>query len=302
MMPRFAPRAAVVAALALASGSAPAQTLEGVVDLHAHFGPDAIPRSIDAFSLVKLMRDRGVRAMVLKSHYEPTASLAALAGKQFPGIEVFGGLALNRPAGGVNPAAVEHLVKVEGGRAKVVWMPTFDSENQVRFNKQNRDFVPVSTNGKLRAEVLVVLDLIAKHDLVLATGHSTAAENLLLIQEAKRRGVKRTLVTHAMHAPVSMTVGQCRAAALEGAMIEFIGNTLLGQTKSTSYDEYARAMRAIGLDHCILSSDLGQAGNPLHPDGLLQMFAGFRKAGLSEADINRIAKANPARLVGLPPQ
>ena len=292
----------ILGVLSLGSGIAPAQSLEGVVDLHAHFGPDAVPRSIDAFSLVKLMRERRVRGLVLKSHYEPTAALAALIGKQFPGIEVFGGLALNRSVGGVNAAAVEHFVKVEGGRAKVVWMPTFDSENQVRTNKQSRDFVAISENGRLKPEVLLVMDYIAKHNLVLATGHSTAAENLLLIREAKRKGIKSILVTHAMHTPVSMTIEQCQRAALEGAMIEFIGNTLLGHTKTTTYDEYARAMRAIGLDHCILSSDLGQAGNPLHPDGLLEMFAGFRKAGFSEADINKIAKANPARLLGLPPQ
>jgi microsomal dipeptidase-like Zn-dependent dipeptidase len=105
-----------------------------------------------------------------------------------------------------------------------------------------------------------------------------------------------------MHDPVSMTIDQCRRAAEEGAMIEFIGNTLLGHTKTTTYDAYASAMRAIGLDHCILSSDLGQAGNPLHTDGLLEMFAGFRKAGFAETDINRIAKVNPARLIGLPPR
>src|SRR5438445_5910164 len=93
--------------LAAACGQLFAQTLNGVVDIHAHCDPDSMPRSIDAIDLAKLARDRGMRALVLKNHYEPTASLAFLVRKAVPGIELFGGIALNRTVGGVNPAAVE---------------------------------------------------------------------------------------------------------------------------------------------------------------------------------------------------
>src|SRR5919109_1498404 len=104
----------LIVAMALAA-IAPAQTLDGVVDIHAHSAPDSVPRSIDALALVKLAKERGFRAIVLKNHYEPTASWAALARAQTPGIEVFGGIALNRTVGGVNPAAVERMTRVTGG-------------------------------------------------------------------------------------------------------------------------------------------------------------------------------------------
>ena len=73
---------------------------------------------------------------MLKNHYESTASLAYIVRKVVPGIELFGGIDLNRSVGGINPAAIERMVLVKGGYGKVVWMPTFDAENQVRFSKE----------------------------------------------------------------------------------------------------------------------------------------------------------------------
>src|ERR1039457_4012704 len=126
----------VLASFSLLAAAAMAQDLSGVIDLHAHCDPDTLARSIDAIDLAKLARERGMRGIVLKSHPDPTASLAYIVRKEVPGIEVFGGIALNRAVGGVNPAAVEHMTKVKGGWGKVVWLPTFDAQNQVRFSKQ----------------------------------------------------------------------------------------------------------------------------------------------------------------------
>src|SRR5271169_1391344 len=103
------------------------QTLTGAIDMHAHSDPDGTPRKIDAIDLAKLAKSRGMRAIVLKNHYEPTASLAYIVRKEVPGIEVFGGITMDLTNGGVNPAAVEWMAKVKGGYGKVVWMPTFDS-------------------------------------------------------------------------------------------------------------------------------------------------------------------------------
>lgn len=290
----------ILAFLALVAATAVhSQTLDGVVDIHAHCDPDSVPRSIDALSLVKLAKQKGYRGIVLKNHYEPTEGWAYLARLQTPGIEVFGGIALNRTVGGVNPAAVERMPRVKGGFGRIVWMPTFDSENQVRTNKENRAFVPVSKGGKLLPEVLEVLSLIAKNNLTLATGHSTPAEVLMLIREAKARGVKSIVVTHGMLSPVSMTAAQMKEAAGLGAFVEFVGNAVVGNSKSFDFKTYADAMRQVGWDSVILSSDFGQAGNPLHPDGLEQIFKGLRQQGVTVDQINKIVKENPAKLLGI---
>src|SRR3974377_2119409 len=99
----------------------PPAHLNGVIDIHVHADPDSVPRSIDAIDLARLAKERGMRGIVLKSHYEPTASLAYVVAKVVPGIAVFGGIDLNRSVGGVNPAAIEHMVLLKGGLGRVVW-------------------------------------------------------------------------------------------------------------------------------------------------------------------------------------
>src|SRR5207302_386650 len=126
------------------------------------------------------------------------------------------------------------------------------------------------------------------------------AEGLVLIQEARRQGVEHIVVTHAMLAPIRMSIAQMQQAASAGAYIEFVYNALIGPNKMYEMADYAGAIRQVGIESCILSSDLGQVGNPLHPDGLLAFFAGLKKNGFTDEQIARMSKVNPARLLGLP--
>ena len=285
--------------LALYCLAACAQTpLNGVIDFHVHSDPDSMPRSIDAVDLARLAKARGMRALVLKNHYESTAALAYMVRKAVPGIEIFGGIDLNRSVGGVNPEAVQRMTMMKGGWGRVVWFPTFDAENQVRDSHEARKFVSVSRNGQLLPEVKEVIAIAAGNHLVVETGHSSAQEGLMIVREARQQGVTHIVVTHAMLAPVRMTVAQMREAARAGAFLEFVYNGLLGPNKA-SPREYADAIRAVGPAFCILASDLGQVGNPLHPDGLAMFFDALRKEGISQADIDRMSKTNPARALGL---
>jgi len=277
--------------------------LTGVIDIHAHSDPDSMPRSIDAIDLAKLAKQRGMRGLVLKNHYESTAALAYIVRKEVPGIEIFGGIDLNRSVGGINPAAIERMVLMKGGWGKVVWMPTFDNENQVKVSKENRPFVAISKNGQLLPEVEEVIRLVAKHQLTLETGHSSATDGLLIVHAARQAGVQHVVVTHAMADPVRMTIPQMQQAALDGAYIEFVYGATIppnnGTLAAVSMSDYAKAIRAVGPQLCILSSDLGQPGRPLHPDGLAQFFQALRKEGISQADIDLMSKTNPARALGL---
>jgi hypothetical protein len=273
--------------------------LAGVIDIHVHCAPDSTPRSIDAIDLARLAKSRGMRGLVLKNHYEPTASLAYVVHKEVPGIEVFGGVDLNLSVGGMNPSAVEHMAATTGGYGRFVWMSTFDSEAQVRYSKEDRPFVRVSHDGQLLPEVKQVIAVIAKHNLVMATGHPTPEEALMMIREARLQGVQHMVVTHAMIAPIHMSNAQMLEAAKMGAYIEFVYNALIGAAKEFTFKDYAQAIRYVGVEHCILSSDMGQPANPLHPDGLVALFDGLKKEGITDAEISRMAKDNPARLLGL---
>lgn len=294
-------RVALLVCAGLIAGTAMAQTrpLDGVIDIHVHTAPDSVARSIDAIDLAKLAESRGMRAIVLKNHYEPTASMAYLVHKEVPGIQVFGGIDLNLSVGGMNPIAVEKMALTTGHLGKLVWMATYDTRAQVMASGERRPFVAVSRDGELLPETKDVIAMIVRYDLVMATGHNSPEDDLLLLREAKKQGVKQMVVTHAMLAPISMTIPQMQESAKLGAYIEFVYNGLIGRSKAFDFADYAKAIRAVGVEHCILSSDMGQVGNPLHPDGLMMLFDGLKKQGLTQADIDQMSKVNPARLLSL---
>ena len=275
--------------------------LIGAIDLHAHHDPDSYPRELDAFEVAKLAQDRGMRGVVLKNHWTETAGLAYLARKYAtPGFEVFGAVTLDTAVGGVNPQAVRYMVDVVGSRGRIVWMPTHDSEHEVRYNKETRPFVSVSRAGALLPEVHAVIALVAQHDLALATGHVTPEETLQILRAAKAAGVKRLIVTHPLLDPqfTYMSVDQLRAAADLGAFIELTGGAVAREGEPRN--RALTALRTIGARHFFVGSDAGLAGRENHTDTLALAAKSLRAAGFSEADLTAVFKDNPAFLVNLP--
>ena len=280
------------------------QMLAGAIDVHVHSMPDSETWRIDSIDLAKLARSRGMRGLVLKSHWESTAMLAYVVRKEVPGLEVFGGIGLSRAVGGVNPAAVEEMARVTGGYGRVVWMPTLESEHGVRSSGSNRPYLSVARDGVLLPEVKAVIAVIAKNNLVLATGHSSPEENLLLVREGRAQGAAHMVVTHAMSRPIRMTIPQMQEAAKLGAFIEIVAVHSLSipelrRTPAYSIAEVAQAIREVGAGSIVLSTDMGQVGIALPPDGLAAFASALRAEGISQSDLDRMLKENPARLLDL---
>jgi hypothetical protein len=276
--------------------------LKGAIDVHAHFGPDSYDRQWDAFEIVKMAHDRGMRGLVLKNHWSESAGLAWMARKYAgaPGMEVFGGLVLNAPEGGVNPQAVRYFAEVEGHYGKVVWFPTHDAENEVKYLKETRPYVIVSRNGVLLPQVLQVLDLIAQYKLTLATGHVSSAEMVQIVSEAKKRGIDRIIITHPGLGPqyTDPTLDQMKQVTAMGAYAEVVSTEL---SVPSLRDKTLAMMKALGAAHCIVSTDSGLVGSKNHPDALVHAAQTLRQAGFTEADLDLMFKANPAKVLGLPP-
>ena len=193
---------ALLAALLLATPAAAqdnAISLNGAVDIHVHQDPDSAPRAIDADDVARQAKAGGMRAVVLKNHWEDTASLAYMVRKMVPGIQVFGGITQDLAVGGINIEAVKHMADMKGGYGRIVWLPTFDAQNQV---KDKGPEVKVSENGKLLPSVLALLDYIAtRKELVLETGHVSAEEALMVIKEARARGIAHVVTRTAWPGP-----------------------------------------------------------------------------------------------------
>jgi hypothetical protein len=279
------------------------RVLDGAIDLHAHFGPDSYPRQWDAFEVVALARARGLRAIVLKNHFSETAGLAYLARKYgTQGIEVFGAVTLDTPTGGVNPQAVRYMVDVTGGYGRIVWLPTHDSEHEVAYNKDTRPSAAVSRGGVLLPEVLEVLDLIAEHELTLATGHVTPQETLQILAEARKRGITRLIVTHPLLDPqfTFMSVQELREAVELGALIEITAGSLYRE--GPGRQRVLEAVRALGPSKFFVGSDSGLVGTANHTDALVLAARVLRENGIDERALDEMFKHNPARLLGLPVQ
>jgi hypothetical protein len=282
-------------------------SLKGVIDFHVHSAPDSVARVIDADDVARRAKELGMRGLVLKNHWESTAALTYMVRKMVPGIELFGGVTQDLAVGGINIEAVRHMINMKGGWGRIVWLPTFDSEAQVKYDKSNLPFVPVSRDGHLLPEELAVIDLIAQHpDMVLETGHVSAEEVLLVVHEAHRRGVKHIVITHGMRPPTALNVAQMQEVAADGAFIEFVYNSTRGDKPLNTVSQYADAIRKVGAAHCILASDLGSGAtpseeHPLPPDGLLDFMNKMVKAGIPQADVDLMTKTNPALALGLTP-
>ncbi|MDA1369644.1 MAG: DUF6282 family protein [Proteobacteria bacterium] len=283
--------------LLICSCGAQAQTvdLSGVIDMHVHAGPDSRPRAMNDLEAARLAQQAGLRAIVLKNHFTMTADRAALAMAQVEGIEIFGGIALNRAVGGINPEAVRQLVAFSGGRGKVVWLPTFDSEFFIRRAGSGEPYVSVMAVGEPVDGLREVFSIIAENDLVLAMGHSAPEEVLGLIPIAVDAGVRHILVTHVFGQGASRE--QMQAMANAGAVMEL--DWLAAYTNGSLMDNYVGAIQSIGAQHFIISSDFGQAGNPDHPTGMREFIRTLYAAGINEAQVDLMARRNPAKLLDL---
>lgn len=295
-------------ALPLLAAPAAAQdetiSLAGVIDFHTHAGPDSRPRSMDDIEAAQQFKAAGARGMVLKNHFTMTGDRAALAMAQVDGLEIFGGVVLNRSVGGINPEMVRQMVAFEGGRGKVVWLPTFDAEhNEYRVGSDGNMAEPtpddpvvrVLENGEPVPALLEVFALMGEHDLVLATGHIMPDEVMALMPAARAAGVRHVLVTHPFHQHA--TIEQMHELAAAGAVMEL--DWFAVHRGSYTVQDYVQAIREVGAEHYVITSDFGQRGNPTHVEGLRTFIAALRGEGVSEEEIDLMARIVPARLLGL---
>jgi hypothetical protein len=248
--------------------------------------------------------------LVLKNHVTMTADRAVLVMKVVPGIEIFGGIVLNNAVGGINPAAVEWMYRMSGGRGKVVWLPTFDSDMHIKTLIDPKGYgIVVAPNGIVTPQLEEVLKIIARENLVLATGHIHAEEVVAVVARARELGVKNILVTHALTNIPGLSMEQVKQVTRMGAYIEYCylqsmtgpdaQHAWMKHWAKVSLGDLAGVVREVGAKSLVLSTDLGQHANMTHPDGMEDMITGLLKEGVSQADIDLMVKRNPARLLGL---
>ena len=248
------------------------------IDPHVHSGPSIAPRALDHLDLVRQMSEAGFAAVVTKDHDYAGVATAALIKKHHPELhtKIFSGIVLNNVVGGINPYAVEHTAAMGG---KIVWMPTLAAENHLRWEKTASFAHPASTekmrpaspvqvldaNKKVLDSVREVLDIIAKNDMVLASGHLHVSETWLVFEEAQRRGVHRLIFTHPEDI-VDASLNDVRGVAAMGAMVEHSLAFFLdgSKFKTRSAEDLRQQIEAAGieLDDPVLGPRTGRRVQP----------------------------------------
>lgn len=295
------------------------ELVRGAVDYHIHVAPDFVARRITDVQLAKRCLETGQAGFGLKSHYSSTAERAQVVAEAVPGVTVLGTITLNRAIGGMNPLAVEIAAR-EG--ARVVWLPTVSSQNEqhevlaadpngkvpvwVRFELSLReaglacDPVPVvDSSGALLPETRAVLEVIARHQLVLCTGHLSRDEIFTLVDAAVEAGVEQIVITHPEFPSQNVSVVDQIALAEMGALLERCYTT--AYTGKASWERFFAATRAVGAERTLWSTDLGQRFNPPVEDGLALMADAFLDAGFSEEEVVTMAVTNTREIAGLEP-
>jgi len=290
------------------------KAIEGAYDLQVHVAPDVIERRTDDLDLAKDFLACGLRGFVLKSHYIPTAERAQVVTKAVPGIKAYGAIALNHSVGGLNPVAIE--IAGRSGN-KIVWMPTVDAANETAgrldggneklpfWAKIQREIAAAGITrppmtvlddaGKISSETQQCLELIAKYDMILATGHLGRQEIFPLVKEARGLGVKRIVITHAEFPSQNLTGAEQAELASLGAIIEHCFTTYY--TNKAPWEAVFANIRTTGVEHSMLSTDLGQKTNPPVAEGFAMFADRLLNAGFTAAEINLMAATIPASLV-----
>ena len=252
--------------------------VDGLIDFHVHTAPDVFGRALTDDEEAALSKDRGMEAVVLKSHTALAADRAWIARRRVPGMKIFGGITLNGAAGGIT-------------RLK-------DAPSGIKV---------VGDDGKVLPAVREVLKECGAQKLVVETGHSSGEEALAIIEAARDAGCDRIVVTHAEFEVIGMTVDQMKKAASMGAKMEIATLGALSgpqahlafmrNSKNISFKESADHIKQVGAAHFIISTDLGQTANPSPPDGLAWLVGGLTSQGITKEQIQTMGRENPGKLL-----
>jgi Family of unknown function (DUF6282) len=290
--------------------------VEGAYDLHVHVAPDVPRRRIDDRTLAQRFAELGLAGFALKSHYTSTAERAQVVSALFEEVEVVGTLSLNRAVGGMNALAVEIAAR-EG--ARIVWMPTVDSpaETAGRTDPKKGDNVPqwarlqhelrslglsvdavhvTDLDGLLLPETRDVLRAIARHGLILATGHLARDDTFAIVDGALEEGVADIVVTHPEFPCQDFSIDDQRALAERGCLIERCLTTPF--SGKTTWEHVFDGVRAVGVERSLFSSDCGNPDYPAVEDGLALWADRLLDAAFAEDETREMIVMQSRRLAG----
>ncbi|MGB9978600.1 DUF6282 family protein [Methanobacterium sp.] len=249
--------------------------LEGFIDTHVHTAPDIKPRVLNDIEAAYESKQHKMQAIVIKSHVESTAGRAKIAEK-ISEFKVIGGVCLNSSVGGLNPDTVKVTAELGG---KIVWFPTI-SASQISITYENTESI---------------LNIIAKKELVLATGHLKPEDIFSLLDYAKSLKVKKIIINHPLTGVVGATIDEQKEMS-RYAYLEHCFVACMEKHDNLDPNVIADAIKEIGPERCIMATDFGQAHNPVPVEGMKMFINSMIEYGIKKNCINKMCIQNPSKL------
>jgi hypothetical protein len=153
----------------------------------------------------------------------------------------------------------------------------------------------LDNKGSLSEAARRCVELIAKHNMILATGHLGRVEIFQLVKTAKEMGAKKVVVTHAEFPSQNLSADEQAELANMGAFIEHCFTTMY--TGKAPWDGVIAAIRKTGPERCVLSTDLGQTINPPVSEGFAMFAQKMLDSGFTLDQVRRMTVTNPAALL-----
>lgn len=294
------------------------------VHCHAHAGQQ------DALAVAKHASRNGMAGILFKTIVPDPSQPAAVkkvaeeldAWGNDEGVEpcrVWSAYIMGNQFAPITYKAVESAID-EG--ASAVWMPVFTHASTLskvvagrpqepgaprRLVRPEQDFDDairagghyiLDEHGNLLPEYRDILKLVADRNVILSFGHISRQEQKVTAEACQQLGITKGFIDHPFSPFIALTIEEMKEFAAAGVYINFTYDEL-SPLLGTNPLEFVEAMRQVGPEHCLLSSD---AGEPLFPDSVecMRLLRAYAEAfGLSSEQAFQMSTSNPAKLLDL---
>ena len=250
------------------------EIMKGSVDLHVKGSPGISEQRMDVLEIARSAYESEIESFVYRSDSHPTAATSSIMQQMYPELNIIGSIVLNETVGGINPSAVEASIQHD---AKVVWIPP-----------------SAAKEGILSENLLKTLEVIASHEMTLISELTSPSETITLFSEAKKRGVSRMVAGNVVG---SLSVQDQLEISSHDAYVEYPFLSCMPTVGKISAMEMIRAIEAVGVEKCIVTTGFGQWFNPLPAEGLRMAIATLLHFGLNANQVSTLVKENPKSML-----
>ena len=280
--------------------------MQGMIDFHIHAAPDASSKRIYYEEEIAIRAcEAGMKAVVFKCHSFPSAARTSLIQQNVDNwaksngknpIEIFGGVALNNSIGGLNPHAVLTSLKLGG---KFVWTPSVDASHHYRVLGKKGGIEVVTEEGNVVPALREIFEIIRDNGMILGLSHHSVQERFILIEEAKRMGIKKIVINHPLGDINKATPEQIGQMVDMGAyiLVTYVTSIPNFYCAEANPSEMMEVFQRVGFNKIVGGTELTQIGNPHPTEGFKLFLKILLLLGVKEEDLRNMFATIPSRLL-----